>query len=207
MTLLFQQRFVIRYHCLREKTKTQIVTKLEQGYHQDALRLQAIEKWAARFRARWETVEDDERPGMPHQNDFCDTVLRFVKRQPHSSSREISKAVYSPRTKILRVLDDLGPRFFAPRWIPHRLSDVQKADRVELSQHMLEMMQGCSPKRQKHLVTGDESWIYWDNQRRRMWAQDRDELPPNVKRTTPSKRRWFLLISRAVVLFPFNSFR
>jgi hypothetical protein len=33
----------------------------------------------------------------------------------------------------------------------------------------------------------DESRKYWDNQRRGMWAQDRDELPPNVKRTISFK--------------------
>jgi hypothetical protein len=37
-------------------------------------------------------------------------------------------------------------------------------------------------------MTGDESWIYWDNQRRGMWAQDRDELPRNVKWTISSKK-------------------
>jgi hypothetical protein len=43
----------------------QIVTKLEQGYRQDALGLWAVEKWAVRFRAGLETVEDDEMPGRP----------------------------------------------------------------------------------------------------------------------------------------------
>jgi hypothetical protein len=72
---------------------------------------------------------------------------------------------------------------------------------------MLDMMQGLGPKQQKYLITRDESWIYWDNQRRGMWAQDRDELAPNVKRTISSKRQWFLLISHSVVLFPLNSFQ
>jgi hypothetical protein len=85
-------------------------------------------------------------------------------------------------------LDDLGLHFFAARRIPHRLSNAQKADGVELSQYMLEMMQGLAPKQQKYLITVNESWIYWDNQRRGMWAQDRDELPPNVKRTISSKK-------------------
>jgi hypothetical protein len=57
-------------------------------------------------------------------------------------------------------LDDLGLRFFAPRGIPHPLSDAQKADKVEFSQHMLDMMQLLRPKQQKYLITGDESWIY-----------------------------------------------
>jgi hypothetical protein len=99
---------------------------------------------AARFRARRETAEDDERPGRHPHNDLGDAVLRFLEKQPHSSSCEISKALHSPRTTILRILDDLGLRFFALRWISHRLSDAQKADRVGLSQHMLEMMHGSA---------------------------------------------------------------
>jgi hypothetical protein len=74
----------------------QIVTRLEQGYHRDALRLRAVEKWAVRFRAGQKTVDDDERPGRPPQNDLGDAVLRFLEKQLHSSSREISKAPYSP---------------------------------------------------------------------------------------------------------------
>jgi hypothetical protein len=166
MILLFQQRSVIRYYCLCGKTNAQIVTKLGQGYYQDALHLRAIEKWAARFRAGPETVEDDERPERPPHNDLDDAVLRFLERQPHSSSRKISKAVYSPWTKILRVLDDLELRLFTANWMPHRLSDAHLADRVELSQHMLDMMQGLGPRQQRYFITGDESYIYWDNQRR-----------------------------------------
>jgi hypothetical protein len=187
MTLLFQQRSVIRYYCLRAKTNAQIGTKLEQGYHQHALHLRAVKKWAARFRAGQEAVEDEERPGRHHQNDFGGVVLRFREKQPHSSSREISKALCRPRTTIFRVLDDIGLHFFAPTWIPHRMSDAQNADRVELSQHMLNMMQGLGPNQQKYFITGDESWIYWANQRRGMLAQGRDELPRNVKRTISSK--------------------
>jgi hypothetical protein len=55
---------------------------------------------------------------------------------------------------IPRVLDDLGLCFFAPRWIPHRLSDAQKADRVELSQHMLDMMQGSAQNSRNILQLG-----------------------------------------------------
>jgi hypothetical protein len=168
MTLLSQQRAVIRYHCLHSKTKAQIVTKLDKGCHEDALRLRAVEKWVARFRAGREIVEDDESLERPPQDHFGDAVLRYLEKQPHSSSREISKAIYSPRTTILRVLDDLGLGFFTPRWIPHRLSDAHKVDRVEPSQNMLDMMRRLSPKQQKDPITGDQSWIYWDNQRRGM---------------------------------------
>jgi hypothetical protein len=72
----------------------QIVTKLEQGYHHNALRLRVVEKLAVRFRASRETVEDDERPGKHLQNDLGDEVLRFLKKQSYSSSGETKKALY-----------------------------------------------------------------------------------------------------------------
>jgi hypothetical protein len=75
--------------------------------------------------------------------------------------------------------------------MPDCLSDALWADRVELSQYMLDMMQELGPKQHTYLITGAESWIHWDNQRDGMWAQDRDELPPNVKRTISSKRTMF----------------
>jgi hypothetical protein len=53
-------------------------------------------------------------------------------------------------------LDNLGLHFFAPRWIRHRLFDAQKADKVKLSEHLLDMMQGLGPKQHKYLITGDE---------------------------------------------------
>jgi hypothetical protein len=65
-------------------------------------------------------------------------------------------------------LNDLRLGFFAPTWILHRLSDAQKADSVEFSQQLLDMMQRLGPKQQKYVISGDEFWIYWNNQRRRM---------------------------------------
>jgi hypothetical protein len=109
---------MIRYYCLRGKTNTQIVTTLEQCYHQGALHLLTVEKWAARFGAGRETVDDDERPGRRPQNDFGDAVLKFLEKQLHSSAREINKALDSPRNTILRVLDDLGLRLFSPSGYP-----------------------------------------------------------------------------------------
>jgi hypothetical protein len=53
---------------------------------------------------------------------------------------------------------------------------------------MLDMMWELDPKQQEDPIAGEESWIYWDNQRRGMLAQDRDELPPNVKRTISLKK-------------------
>jgi hypothetical protein len=46
MSLLLQQRSVIRYFVLRGKSNQQIAAKLANGYGLDALCLRAVQKWA-----------------------------------------------------------------------------------------------------------------------------------------------------------------
>jgi predicted transcriptional regulator len=70
-------------------------------------------------------------------SDIRDIILRFLEKNPHSSSRDISKALFTPKTTILRLLTDLGLKFHQARCIPYRLSEQQKADRMALSQEML----------------------------------------------------------------------
>jgi hypothetical protein len=119
MSLLIQQPSVIRYFVLCQKSNQQIAAKLAKSYGQDALCLRAVQKWAARFRVGQEDVEDDERPGRSPQTDICDVILRFLKKNPHSSSRDMSKALFIPKTTIRRSLTDLGLKFDQARWIPH----------------------------------------------------------------------------------------
>jgi hypothetical protein len=80
--------------------------------------------------------------------------------------------------------------------IPHRPSEEQKVDRVTLAQDMLQLMQDLRPKQRKYLITGDENWIFWDNHHRGMWAEDREEVPPNVKRMIRSKNDVVGILSR-----------
>jgi hypothetical protein len=82
-------------------------------------------------------------------------------RNPHSSSRDVSKALFVPKITILQVFTGLGLRFYKTGWIPHRPSEEQKVDRVTLAQDILQVMQDLGPKQQKYLITDDESWMFW----------------------------------------------
>jgi histone-lysine N-methyltransferase SETMAR len=189
MELKIQQRSVIRYYCLCNKTNEQIVAKLEKAYHHEGFHLRTVEKWAARFRAGQATVEDETRSGRPAETDLSAAVLAFLEKEPHSSARQISKALCSPRITIDRILHNvLGLRFFVSRWIPHRLSPSQKAQRVEMSRGMIELFESLGPEQRKYLITGDESWIYWDNAFRGMWAENADDVPRNVSHSISSKK-------------------
>jgi hypothetical protein len=84
MSLLMQQRSVIRYFVLWQKSNQQIAAKLTKDYGQEEPCLRAVQKWAARFRVGEEDVEDDARPGGPPQIDICDVILHFLEKNQRS---------------------------------------------------------------------------------------------------------------------------
>jgi hypothetical protein len=92
---------------------------------------------------------------------------------------------------VLRILHDLGLPFFTRRRGHDRLSDEQKADRAAICKSLIKMTSPLGPRQLKYLITGDESWIYSDNELRGMWADDRDEISRNVKRMISSKETMF----------------
>jgi hypothetical protein len=93
---------VTRYFVLCQKSNRQIAAKLAKSYGQDAPCLRVVQKWAVRFRAGQKNVEVDEKSGKPPQTDIRDVILRFLEKNPHSSSRDISQPLLTPKTTILR---------------------------------------------------------------------------------------------------------
>jgi hypothetical protein len=53
---------------------------------------------------------------------------------------------------------------------------------------MFEMIDGLGQRHLQYLITGDKSWIYWDNHCRGMWAVDRDDIQPNSKHIISSEK-------------------
>jgi hypothetical protein len=64
----------------------------------------------------------------------------------------------------------LGMKCFHLRWVPHPLTDSEKAKRLRHAQEMTEALGTNSRTGFKHLLTGDESWMTYDQRPTRMWA-------------------------------------
>jgi hypothetical protein len=77
-------------------------------------------------------VEDDERPGRPSSDSLSDAISGYLNRNPHASCREIAKDFFISMITILRILDEIGLKFFIARWMPYNLSPELKAKRIEI---------------------------------------------------------------------------
>jgi hypothetical protein len=131
MSLLLQQRSIVRYFVLRGKSNQQITAKLAKGYGRDALCLRAVEKWAVRFHAGQHDVEDDDRSGQPLKRIFAILFSVFLRKPALFIARCQQGALY-PENNNSPSIHWLGLRFYKAGWIPHRPSEEQKVDRVTL---------------------------------------------------------------------------
>ena len=77
------------------------------------------------------------------------------------------------------------------RWIPNLLTDEQKKTRVTMAKRLLKMYPKYSKKAFDNIVTGDETWVYYFEPKRkvdnRIWATKNARRPSIVKTNTNGK--------------------
>jgi hypothetical protein len=132
---------MIRYYVLHKKSNTATQAKFSLGYGKDALCQRPVGTWAAHFRSGRTSVEDDERPGRPSSDSLSDIVSDYLNRNSQASRQEIAKDLFILMTIILRILDEIDMRFFIARWMPYKLSPELKANRIEICQEILEILE------------------------------------------------------------------
>ena len=82
-------------------------------------------------------------------------------------------------------MKQMDMRYLANNWVLHKLSTENKNNRVRICGELLAMHRNNDFLNQ--LVTGDELWLYWDNEgvgsRRRSWVAPGGDALAVPKRT------------------------
>jgi hypothetical protein len=133
-------------------------------------------------------VEDDDRLGRASRDDFSVAFSSYLKRNLHALCYEIAKDLFVPKTAISQVLDEIGSKFFIARWVPHKLSAQSKANRVDIWQEMLEILEKLGRQQKNHNITGDKCWIYCDNYHCGQLTTDRVAISPRIRITILSEK-------------------
>jgi hypothetical protein len=130
----------------------------------------------ARFAGQSEEVPIETELMTPNPVDIA--ILGALADRPFSSVRELSRLTYLSRTTIHRHLTEslcFAIRYL--RWIPHRLSDQQKAIRVNLSRELLRVLEVQQSRDWHDIVTLDESWFYFSTDHERIWLAPGETVP------------------------------
>ena len=85
------------------------------------------------------------------------------------------------------------------RDIPHLLTDKQKKTRVTMAKHLLKMYPKYSKKAFDNIITGDETWVYYFEPKRkaanRIWATKNVRRPNIAKRIRTVKNVLYVFFS------------
>ncbi|CAH2008263.1 unnamed protein product [Acanthoscelides obtectus] len=135
-------RAIICYNFQRQLSQQKCLAELLA--HQST-----ISRWYGEFKRGRVRLSDDPRVGAPKTQETQENVDAI------EASLKISK------TSIQKnVHEELGVRKLISRWIPHLLTDEQKAARVNWCQKTLDRFNSGNSKNVYSIVSGDESWIY-----------------------------------------------
>jgi len=129
----FEQRANIKFGFKIGKTFTETFQLMKQVYGDDCLSRSRVHEWFQRFQS--EDINDDEHVGQPKSvitENSIETVREFIKNQPKSSLKFMEIELNISKTSIYRILNEhLGLQKVCARFVPHKLTDVQKLLRIQ----------------------------------------------------------------------------
>ncbi|CAH1963504.1 unnamed protein product [Acanthoscelides obtectus] len=174
-------RSIIYYNFQRQLSQQECLAELLSDFGNEAPHQSTISRWYGEFkRGRVITQEN------------VDAVCKLIIEDRHVTYREIEASLKILKTSIEKILqEELGVRKLVSRWMPHLLTEEQKAARVNWCQKTLDRFNFGNSKNVYSIVSGDESWIYCyepENKRQSaVWVFQDEEKPTKMVATFVSK--------------------
>ena len=124
-------------------------------------------------------------------NENIELVRELITGNNRLTSCDISRQLGIEETAVRRILHkELQLKSPCCKWVPHNLTDENKARRVTCSQEMLNVLSRRNAK-QKVIVT-DEKWVYFTDtppkENTRAWVTGAGDRPTLPRRTMSSRK-------------------
>ena len=118
-------------------------------------------RWAREFADGREAIEDEHRSGVlksVRSENTIESVRQQIDQDPHSSIGEISSNLDLSYGTVQTILSaDLTLKKDCTRWVPHKLTEDQKQQRVLCAQKLIHLLELNGHKRLEDVITGDET--------------------------------------------------
>jgi len=189
-------RHLLLFHFNRKESAAESARKIREVYGEDAMGDSTARKWFSRFKDGSFDLNDAPRSGRT--SDFDEGHLNaLIHDNPRHSTRELADIMACDHSTIVRHLSAMGKVQKLGAWVPHSLTENNKAQRVAISTSLLS--RHCIAE-QRHksflsqIVTGDEKWcVYVNFKQRKQWLSPDKVATPRVK-AEPHPRKVLLCI-------------
>jgi len=169
-----QIRTILLYHFKEGLSGTESWRKVNDTLGPDVVSIRTVQRWFKKFRTMNEDVKDKPRSGQPTKIDI-DALRELIEEDPRSTVRMLAGTLNVSLGTVSNYLKKIGMKKKLDKWVPHNLTDDQKARRSLLCQQMLDEHKKCSFL--DRIITCDEKWITYDNRRRSSSWQLKGQRP------------------------------
>lgn len=125
-----------------------------------SLTVRKCQRWFAKFKGGKKDLEDDSKNGRPSHFDEKQ-LLAIVEEDPTQSIEEISCRLGATWSTVQRHLKVIGKVQRAGKWVPHKLTNVNKSQRSSICGILLN--RNLTDPFLHRIVTGDEKWVLYEN--------------------------------------------
>lgn len=144
-----EQRVNIKFCYKLGKTATETHGMLVQVYGTEAVSRKCVYDWFKRFRDGKETTEDEPRSGRPSTSrtpDMIERVRNMLARDRRLTLRLMAEELSISKDTVRTIVrENLGKRKICSRFVPHMLTDDQKAKRKEAAGDLITCVIGIHP--------------------------------------------------------------
>jgi hypothetical protein len=198
------QRSVIFHLRVKGEGSKRIHTEVVETYGAGAYPIDSVKYWVEQSDGGRRDPTDLSKPGRP-VSDVAEAVPQLLRQEPFSSTRHNAAQLRLSRTSVKRTLVSvLRMRKFSFRWVPHDLTEFQKAQRVKDPRGLLKAPKVDAKNNFVNIITGDESWYYWSYEHQSQGSTSRDTVPTRTPQKIDTKQSMFTLIFSGYGLLTLN---
>lgn len=194
-----EQRAVIKFNAKLERNASETFELMQKVYGNECMSRSNVFLWHKRFLEGRNALEDEKHTGRPSS---CQTpamiekVDDFVTNNRCATLRMMEESLGINKETIRKILnEDLGKTKVCAKFVPHTLSNDQKASRIAHCRDVISAAESDS-KFLQSIITGDETWCFqYDPKTKRQSAEWKRENSPQAKKTrkVPSKIKVMLI--------------
>jgi transposase len=182
---------------------TSVHEELRKAWGNAAPAERTVYLWFQEFKEDQRTSFTDKprsgRPTTTRTVKLIEDVENLIKDDPHLSTRDVADLLDVDHSTVLRILrDDLELRCVCSVWIPHRLSEENRRQRVNCAKQLRRELVGLGDDRYDLYAVEDETWVYWEpfrtKSKNRTWI-GKGEPRHRALRTELTAKKTLLLVS------------
>jgi hypothetical protein len=165
----YDQRVIIRFLWNKRIDANQITIRPQAQFDEHAYKLRTVRFWITEVRFGRQDLHDDIRTGRRPLDDRDAKIWAILDKSPFESACSIAERPHVGRAIVLDHLHvSIGFKSFHLRWVPHLLTDDLHQRQKEHASAVLPFLHAVQRDGWHHLVTGDESWFFFNSLPRQM---------------------------------------